>query len=107
VTDEEAIGRLADRLLGRAAAFALMPLEGIEQAAAELVALAEGDRRVVERSYREARALAVADPTTVNKQIVALIRRVVEVGDWDWSDATTGDATTFRLPDGPASHNGQ
>ncbi|MFN2607167.1 MAG: hypothetical protein ABR511_04635 [Acidimicrobiales bacterium] len=82
-----------DRLLDRAFELAQSGLEGINEVAIELAELTGGDRGLIEGALRRARALAESEPSRLTKQVSALLRRALELGDWDWSDATTMDVS--------------
>ena len=73
------------RLLTRADELARGYLEGIEDAAHQLVELAGGDISVVSEARRLAAARLGSDASTQNKQVMALIRRTLEVGMGEWS----------------------
>lgn len=75
-----------DALLARALGLAELPLEGIEEQARELAAIAAGDRAVVERARRAAMRIVDEQPNHVNKQVLSLLRRALEVGEWRWEN---------------------
>ncbi|MDQ1395553.1 MAG: hypothetical protein QOG64_812 [Acidimicrobiaceae bacterium] len=72
--------------LDRCRALAAQPLEGIDEAADELAAMA-ADRGVMERARR--RLLVEADRAPADpvlKQMLSLWRRAFERGQWSWED---------------------
>jgi len=81
-----------ERILARVHQMADEPLEGIEEAAKELAALAGGDVAVVARLRQVAAGNVDAEPDRHNKQVLSLVRRAIEVGRWDWDayEATSG-----------------
>ncbi len=80
------------RILARAHEMADEPLEGIDEAAKELAALAGGDVAVVARLRQVAADNVDAEPDRHNKQVLSLVRRAIEIGRWDWDayEATPG-----------------
>jgi hypothetical protein len=73
--------------LGRCAEIASGPLDGIEDASAELARAAAGDRKLMERARRRLLALQdkdASDPLVA--QMLSLWRRAFEKGSWDWAD---------------------
>lgn len=78
-----------ERLLSRADDLARGYLAGIEDAAHQLVELSGGDVRVVSEARRLAAARLESEASTQNKQVMALIRRALEVGMGHWSMAET------------------
>ncbi len=79
----------AEFLMARARALAESPLEGINEAALELAALADGDRSIIERARRDVDAEVRASGSTVAKQMASLIRRALELGEWRWRPEET------------------
>ena len=73
-----------DALLGRAAELAAGPLHGIEGEAKELATMAGGDLELISRARRLAMDWVEEGGGPVAKQVVAMIRRAIEVGEWDW-----------------------
>jgi hypothetical protein len=84
------VERRAQQVLVRGHELARLPLESIEQAAAELVELSAKNSDAVTHAYRVARSQLEADPSTENKQVVSLIRRSIEIGMGHWSFEETG-----------------
>lgn len=82
--EEVAIELRVDAVVGRAFRLAGQPLEGIESASKELVELTGGDRRVLERARRVALGLSEADPSKLTRQVASLVRRALELGQWEW-----------------------
>ena len=80
----------AARLLLEAGEIAEGSLEGIEDGARQLVELSGGDIAVISRARRVAAAQMEANPSALNKQIVSLIRRALEVGMDRWTMHETG-----------------
>lgn len=78
--------------LDRCRGLAEADLDGIEDAALELAALAEGDRRLMERARRlllEELEQRPQDRTLVQMQW--LWRRAFEKGSWEWDDGSVGE----------------
>lgn len=77
-----------ERVLARAYGMARSHLEGINEAAEELAALAGEDRRVIERARRTAVERVTSRPDRDNLQVLSLIRRAIELGDrrWQWEE---------------------
>jgi hypothetical protein len=73
-----------EQILGRAHQMADEPLEGIDEAAKELAALAGGDVAIVARIRQVAADNVDAEPDRHNKQVLSLVRRAIEIGRWDW-----------------------
>lgn len=86
----EPLDAAARRVVCRAAELAAQPLDGIEAAAHELADLAGDDVRVIEAARRIAGAALVEHPDTSTKQMVALVRRAIEVGMSRWDIQETG-----------------
>lgn len=63
-------------------------LDGIEKAASEIAALAEGNGTAITAAYRLAMTEARSDHTTTAKQVVAIVRRAIEIGmsRWDFEE---------------------
>jgi len=78
----------SDALLRRANDLASSHLQGINEAAEELAEMTKGDLRVLFRARRLTleRLSHQSDATT--HQVMSLIRRALELGDWpgQWSD---------------------
>jgi len=72
------------RLLARVDEMAAQRLEGIEDAARTLVESSGGGLAVVSAARRLAVARVEADPSIHNKQVLALIRRAIELGMFRW-----------------------
>lgn len=89
-TDPPGVDHRAERVVVRARELAGSGLEGIEEAAAELAGLSDGDGRVINRARQIAAARLAAAPSTENKQVAALIRRSIEVGMSRWGFEETG-----------------
>ena len=83
--DVDHVNTAVSRLLIRAVELSRSQLEGIEEAAHELVGMTAGDVRVIMEARRFASSCLSSDATTENKQVVSLIRRAVEVGMSQWS----------------------
>lgn len=78
-------GERAGAVLGRCRQLASGYLEGIEDAADELVATAQGDRSAIEVARREVLATLARQPDDrVAKQMLSLLRRALERGQWKW-----------------------
>ncbi len=81
---QERIDLAATRLLTGAREIAAEHPDGIEDGARQLVELSGGDVAVVSRARRIAVARMESEPSGLNKQIVSLIRRALEVGANGW-----------------------
>jgi hypothetical protein len=71
-------------LLHRAFAFADQDLSGINEAARELAECAGGDVAVMEGAIRRVRAQVHSGGDRRTKQVSSLLRRALEIGEWDW-----------------------
>lgn len=80
-------GERAGAVLSRCHQLATGYLEGIEDAADELVATAQGDRSAVEVARREVLDTLARQPNDrVAKQMLSLLRRALERGRWEWEE---------------------
>lgn len=79
--EDELEGRVT-ALLGRAHEIAAGHLDGINDAAEELAALTQGDLRVLYLARRTALQQLASRPDRETRQVISLIRRALEVGDW-------------------------
>ncbi len=59
-------------------------LSGINEAAHELAVSAGGEVAVIAGAVRQVRALVEAGGDRATKQVASLLRRALEVGEWDW-----------------------
>ena len=75
-----------DKVLARAEELARSGLSGINEAAMELAELCGGDRRVIEQARRQILHQTGAHADAITKQIAWLIRRALELGQWNWDD---------------------
>jgi hypothetical protein len=73
-----------EKLLRRVYVLAEQPLAGIDEAASELATIAGGDVGVMEPAIRRVRAAVDEAGDQRSKQAASLLRRALEIGDWDW-----------------------
>ncbi len=76
---------LAARFLGEAYEVSRGPISAFNDTAIALAAKANRDRRVIERARREAQERLEASPDQLTKQVASLLRRALELGEWDWT----------------------
>ena len=72
------------KALAKAYELAELPLSGIDDAAHELATLCVGNVAVIEAVRRAVAADLETSPNRRNQQAASLIRRALEVGEWDW-----------------------
>lgn len=85
-SSSRSVDEQATALLRRARRLADGPLAGIEDAARQLAGAARGDLSVLARARRLALAAADRSNERRDRQVVALLRRALEVGHWCWDD---------------------
>lgn len=75
-------------LLARAYQLANSDLEGINEAAEELVAMSGEDLAVISKARRMVLERVAAGPDRATRQVASLIRRAIELGGsrWRWDD---------------------
>lgn len=83
--EDERLGKLLDRAFG----LARSELEGIDDAARELAGVAEGDVALMADAIRWVRSRVDDGGDRELKQVASLLRRSLEIGQWDW-DAYEG-----------------
>ena len=85
----EEVEQAAKLILARAHELSALPLAGLEQAARELADICGGDGLAVTRALRVAKTDMAAEPDRQNKQVIALIRRAIEIGmsNWDFENS--------------------
>jgi hypothetical protein len=77
-------------LIERAYALAGQELEGIDDAARELARAADGDVEVAAAAIRRIRSAVAEGPEgaaaadRATKQVASLLRRALEIGEWNW-----------------------
>jgi uncharacterized protein HemY len=80
------------RWLARCRELAESDLDGIEAPADELVALAAGDREVMEQARHELLDALEHEPQDKTlQQMLAFWRRAFEKGDWSWQESPWDD----------------
>jgi hypothetical protein len=73
-----------DKVIARACELADEELLGIDDAARDIAALCDGDIAVIDAARRAVADRVARVPDRRNKQAASLIRRALEIGDWDW-----------------------
>src|SRR5258708_4121977 len=73
-----------DDLIDRAYALAGQEMAGIDDAARELARTAGGSVEVVAAAIRRIRAALGGGSDHATKQVASLLRRALEIGEWDW-----------------------
>lgn len=91
VHHESAFDVQVDQFLACAYELAARRLEGIEEAARELVVLSARNLSVIERARRVIAARVAANPDLASRQVESLIRRALEVGMPTWRFVDTGE----------------
>lgn len=81
----EDLDAAVEKFLAEAYDVAQSPISAFNEAAVALAAKADRDRRVIERARRVVQSRLQADPDHLTKQVSALLRRALELGDWDWN----------------------
>jgi hypothetical protein len=82
--DQLTVAERAEAVLARAYALASSPLEGIDGAARELADLSGADVAVIATARRRILERLETSPDHATKQVVSLIRRALELGNWRW-----------------------
>ncbi len=73
-----------EKFLAEAYEVAQSPIWAFNDAAESLAAKADRDRRVIERARRVVLSRLQAEPDHLTKQVSSLLRRAIELGEWDW-----------------------
>jgi DNA-binding NtrC family response regulator len=73
-----------EKFLAEAYEIAQSPISAFNDAAAALATKADRDRRVIERARRVVEGRLETEPDHLTKQVASLIRRALELGEWDW-----------------------
>jgi hypothetical protein len=80
----EDLDAAVEKFLAEAYEVAQSPISAFNDAAVALGAKADRDRRVIERARRVVQGRLQTEPDHLTKQVSALLRRALELGDWDW-----------------------
>ena len=73
-----------EKFLVEAYEVAQAPIAAFNDAAGALAARADRDRRVMERARRVVQSRLQTEPDHLTKQVASLLRRALELGEWDW-----------------------
>ena len=73
-----------DAFLAEAYEVSRRPIHAFNDTAVALAARANRDVRVVERARREVQHRLDQHPDHLTKQVASLLRRALELGEWDW-----------------------
>ena len=73
-----------EKFLSEAYEVAQSPISAFNDAAVALAAKADRDRRVIERARRVVQSRLQTEPDHLTKQVSALLRRALELGQWNW-----------------------
>jgi hypothetical protein len=82
-------GDKAEVVVARAYEMAASSLEGINEAALELADLSGVDVAVITAAWRRALEMVEVSPDHATKQVVSLLRRALELGNWRWEMVET------------------
>ena len=83
-TSHDDIDAAVEKFLAEAYEIARAPISAFNDAAEVLAAKADRDRRVIERARRVVQSRLDAEPDRLTKQVSSLLRRALELGEWDW-----------------------
>jgi hypothetical protein len=73
-----------EKFLAEAYEIAESPISAFNDTAVALAAKADRDRRVIERARRVVQSRLETEPDHLSKQVASLMRRALELGEWDW-----------------------
>jgi hypothetical protein len=80
----EDLDAAVEKFLAEAYEMAQSPISAFNDAAEALAAKADRDRRVIERARRVVQDRLQTEPDHLTKQVLSLLRRALELGEWDW-----------------------
>jgi flagellar biosynthesis/type III secretory pathway protein FliH len=80
----EDLDAAVEKFLAEAYEVAQSPISAFNDAAVAVAAKADRDRRVIERARRVVQGRLQNDPDHLTKQVSALLRRALELGEWNW-----------------------
>jgi hypothetical protein len=83
-SEHDDLDAAVEKFLAEAYEVARSPISAFNDAAAALAAKADRDRRVIERARRVVQNRLQTEPDHLTKQVLALLRRALELGEWDW-----------------------
>jgi hypothetical protein len=81
---DEDLDAAVEKFLAEAYEVAQSPISAFNDAAVALAAKADRDRRVIERARRVVQNRLQTEPDHLTKQVSALLRRALELGEWKW-----------------------
>jgi hypothetical protein len=81
---DEDLDAAVEKFLAEAYEVAQSPISAFNDAAVALSAKADRDRRVIERARRVIQNRLQTEPDHLTKQVSALLRRALELGEWHW-----------------------
>jgi hypothetical protein len=81
---DEDLDAAVEKFLAEAYEVAQSPIAAFNDAAVALAAKADQDRRVIERARRVVQSRLQSEPDHLTKQVSALLRRALELGEWNW-----------------------
>jgi hypothetical protein len=81
---DEDLDATVEKFLAEAYEVAQSPISAFNDAAVALAAKADRDRRVIERARRVIQNRLQTEPDHLTKQVSALLRRALELGEWNW-----------------------
>jgi flagellar biosynthesis/type III secretory pathway protein FliH len=84
-TGHEDLDAAVEKFLAEAYEIAQSPISAFNDAAAALATKADRDRRVIERARRVVQSRLDTEPDHLTKQVASLLRRALELGEWDWA----------------------
>jgi flagellar biosynthesis/type III secretory pathway protein FliH len=81
---QENLDAAVEKFLAQAYEVAQSPITAFNDVAVALAAKADRDRRVIERARRVVQSRLQTKPDHLTKQVSALLRRALELGEWNW-----------------------
>jgi hypothetical protein len=81
---DEDLDAAVEKFLAESYEVAQSPISAFNDAAVALAAKADRDRRVIERARRVVQNRLQTEPDHLTKQVSALLRRALELGEWKW-----------------------
>ena len=83
-TSHDDLDAAVEKFLAEAYETAQAPISAFNDTAAALATKADRDRRVIERARRVVQSRLETEPDHLTKQVASLLRRALELGEWDW-----------------------
>jgi hypothetical protein len=83
-SSNEDLDAAVEKFLAAAYELAQSPISAFNDAAEALAGKADRDRRVIERARRVVQTRLQTGNNHLTKQVLSLLRRALELGEWDW-----------------------